>query len=297
VDPQTLQQQFGAPGVRFEAGAGGLTQMLVETDACKARLFTHGAHLAAWRPASHEPVLFMSRRSWFEPGKPIRGGVPICWPWFGPAEDRPDAPAHGFARIMDWQIESVRAGDEGATVVTLGLCSDDATAGWLDGRFELRYTLTLGATLEMTLQTRNTGDGPFSFSEALHTYFAVADVRHVRVTGLENTTYLSKVAGGRSTQPDEPIRFAGETDRVYLNTAGPCTLHDPSMDRRIVVEKTGSQATVVWNPWVAKAAAMLDFGDDEWPAMVCIETANAVDHVVSIAPGDSHTMAAHIRVE
>ena len=149
----------------------------------------------------------------------------------------------------------------------------------------------------MALEVTNPGPDAFTFEEALHTYFAVRDVRNVTVTGLERTDYLDKVTGfDRKTQGSDPIRFTGETDRVYLNTTADCVIDDPGARRRIAIRKTGSDATVVWNPWIAKARAMPDFGDDEWPEMVCVETCNVNVHARTLAPGASHTMTAIIEV-
>ena len=149
----------------------------------------------------------------------------------------------------------------------------------------------------MTLEVENRDIGPFRFEEALHTYFAVRDVERVSVDGLQTTDYLDKVAAfARKPQGDAPIRFAGETDRVYLDTDAPCVIHD-SGSRRIVITKSGSNTTVVWNPWVEKARAVPDLGDDEWREMVCVETANVGDAAIQLAPGATHTMTAEISIE
>jgi glucose-6-phosphate 1-epimerase len=149
----------------------------------------------------------------------------------------------------------------------------------------------------MTFEVENRDATPFTYEAALHTYFHVSDAREVEVTGLEGVEFIDKVdAGTRKQQGAEPLRFTGETDRVFVQTTAPVTLHDPGMKRRIVVEKTGSLTTVVWNPWIAKSAAMADFGDDEWPGMVCIETANAGENAVTLAPGAVHLMSTLISV-
>jgi glucose-6-phosphate 1-epimerase len=159
------------------------------------------------------------------------------------------------------------------------------------------YRVTVGSSLELSLEVGNTGDVAFSFEEALHTYFTVEDVRTIEVRGLEGADYLDKVGGATPrSQGPAPIRFTGETDRVYLNTTAACTVHDPGKGRRIVVRKSGSDATVVWNPWIDKARAMPDYGDDEWPGMVCVETANVNAHAVTLAPGGRHTLTATIGI-
>ncbi|MCK4623944.1 MAG: D-hexose-6-phosphate mutarotase, partial [Phycisphaerae bacterium] len=176
--------------------------------------------------------------------------------------------------------------------VTLILRSDEQTQRLWPGQFELRITVTVATTLTMALETRNIGDEAFTITEALHSYFRVSDVRNVKIIGLENTEYF--VTDEHERQGDEPITFSAETDRKYINTTSTCILDDPGMARRITVEKSGSDSTVVWNPWITRAAEMSEFGDDEWPGMVCIETANLPGNAVTIPPGGSHVMEARI---
>jgi glucose-6-phosphate 1-epimerase len=241
-----------------------------------AQIYLHGAHLAAWQPSqARGPVLWMSAHSFFRPDKPIRGGVPICFPWFGPHREDRTVPAVNL---------------------TLQLEDDNASSVW-PHYFHADLRLSIGRSLTLALFVDNPDSIAFSFEEALHTYFSVSNIEEVSVSGLENTEYLDKVAGSRQRQGPNPIRFSGETDRVYLDTQAPCTIHDPGMNRRITITKHGSASTVVWNPWVQKARAMADFGDDEWPGMLCIETANVGDAAVTLRPGDSHTMTAEISVE
>jgi D-hexose-6-phosphate mutarotase len=150
----------------------------------------------------------------------------------------------------------------------------------------------------MALNMRNTGTTPLRFSEALHTYLRVGDVHRVALRGLEGAEYLDKTMGfKRCRQGDQPVTFTGETDRVYLHTQATCALEDPALGRRIVIEKSGSDATVVWNPWQQRAAAMADFDDDGWRTMVCVETANAAEHAITLEPGAEHEMTATLRVE
>jgi D-hexose-6-phosphate mutarotase len=164
-----------------------------------------------------------------------------------------------------------------------------------DCHFRLTYTVTLGTRLRMALTAENTGENLDVYTEALHTYFAVGDARSILVYGLENTEYVDKTLDhARNRQGGEPVVVRGEFDRVYVNTRAACILNDPVWGRTITVAKSGSQTTVVWNPHEDKAAALSDFGDDEWRRMICIETANAVDSAVSLSPGESHTIEAHV---
>jgi glucose-6-phosphate 1-epimerase len=283
--------------VSLEPGQGGLPRLTVVNPMARAEVYLHGAHVTAWQPAGHAPVLWMSRASYWDAARPIRGGVPICFPWFGAHPSDTSAPSHGFARLRDWTLIEARDDGQGATHLAFRLTGDaPAPAAW-PHPFEATFRVSVGPALLMTLEVRNPAAGAFSFEEALHTYFAVGDVRRVEITGLEGADYLDKVGGTtRRSQGPEPIRFTAETDRVYLATQQACTISDPAQGRRIVVRKSGSDATVVWNPWVAKAKAMPDFGDDEWPGMVCVETGNVNVHAVTLAPGASHAMTAAIEV-
>jgi D-hexose-6-phosphate mutarotase len=284
------------PTVALDSGNGGLPRLTVVNALARAEVYLHGAHVTAWQPTGHDPVIWMSRASQWSATKPIRGGVPICFPWFGPHPTDTSAPAHGFARLADWTL--VEARDvAGATHLVLELAPAAPPSALRPYTFTARYRVTVGSSLTLSLEVLNTGTDAFPFEEALHTYFAVQDIRGVHISGLEEADYLDKVGGTtKRNQGRDPIRFTGETDRVYLQTQATCTIHDPGLRRRIVVAKDASDATVVWNPWVAKAAAMPDFGDDEWPGMVCVETANANVHGVTLAPGARHTMTATIDV-
>ena len=293
-----LNYHFGLGGVvEFGRGPGGLTQASVNAPGGTATVLLHGAHVTGYRPAGGEPVLWMSRRSWFEPGKPVRGGVPVCFPWFSSTGPAADSPHHGFARLREWEVESTGLDGDLAEITLVLLADDDTRRYWL-GQFELRLRVTVSETLSVSLEAENTGGEAFTITEALHSYLAVSDIRGVRITGLAGAEYVDTVGETtRRRQGDEPIRFAGETDRAYVNTESACVLDDPGMGRRITVAQSGSASTVVWNPWSAKAARMPDYGDDEWPGMVCIETANIYDNAVTLAPGEAHTMEARIGVE
>jgi D-hexose-6-phosphate mutarotase len=298
-DLHTLLRTTLPPSVRAEIGPGNLPRLVIKTGLAEATVYFQGAHVAAWRPAvASEPVLWMSDATYFELGKPLRGGVPICFPWFGAHASDAKAPGHGFARLRDWNLIEAKEATDGTVTLALELASDKALTPLWPHAFRAVHRITIGGTLTMALEVTNPGPDAFTFEEALHTYFAVRDVRNVTVTGLERTDYLDKVTGfDRKTQGSDPIRFTGETDRVYLNTTATCVIDDPGARRRIAVRKSGSEATVVWNPWIAKARAMPDFGDDEWTEMVCVETCNVNIHARTLAPGASHTMTAIIEVE
>lgn len=241
-------------------------------------------------------MLWMSAQSLFQADKAIRGGVPICFPWFGPRAGEPTSPMHGFARIKEWNVESVAQAPDGAVEIDFELTADEQTRNLWPHEFVARYRVRIGSTLELMLSVENRGAEAFGFEEAMHSYLAVGDARQITVTGLEGTAYIDKTdALKEKPQGNGPVTISAETDRVYLNTRATCVLNDPAMGRRIEIAKQGSDTTVVWNPWVAKAKAMADFGNDEWTGMVCIETCNTGDQRVTLPPGGKHSMQAIIR--
>lgn len=295
---QSLKKQFEIPGaVAIEIGRGGLVKIVVTTPQAMAEIYLQGAHVTNYQPMGKQPVLFMSNESWFEPGKPIRGGVPICFPWFGPNQENPQLPAHGFARLREWGIDSITQAPNGEVRLVLTLHSDDRTRALWPFDFTATHVITIGSTLEMTLGIENRSGKNMRFEEALHTYLNVSDIKQVRIEGLQGAEYLDKVDGAKSkTQSDREIQFTGETDRPYLGTQTACIVRDPKMNRNIEISKRESNTTVVWNPWINKAKAMPDFGDDEWLRMVCVETANVGKHAVELPQGSSHEMTAILRV-
>jgi len=288
MDAQEADKRFGVPGVlAFEPGSDGLTRAVVTTTACSGHTYLYGAHVTGYQPAGHEPVLFVSEESLYQQGKAIRGGVPVCFPWFGPHATDKSAPSHGPARITTWELVGV---DQSGDGITLNLSAEFAP-------YRVDYRVTFGDGLKMRLTVRNTSQSHATFEAALHTYLDVGDARMVEIKGLSDVEYLDKVDNQeRKRQSDQPIMFTGETDRVYLDTESACVLTDPVLKRRITVAKTGSRSTVVWNPWSGKAGAMGDFGNDEWTRMACIETANAGPNAVTLEPCGIHEMSATLSV-
>ncbi|HEY2584580.1 MAG TPA: D-hexose-6-phosphate mutarotase, partial [Tepidisphaeraceae bacterium] len=243
--------------VKFETGAGGLTRIAIHTPDADAHVYLRGGHVTHYQPKGQPPVLFMSRASQFTPGKAIRGGVPVIFPWFGPRAGDAAAPMHGFARTVEWTARAVEPAGS-AVGVTLALTSSEETRRWFPHDFELLYTICVGPTLELTLEVRNCSNAEFTFEEALHTYLTVGDVRQATIDGLDGRTFIDKTAAMARTRQAGPFRIERETDRVYLDTPDDVHVADPVHRRRLSVAKSGSQSTVVWNPWVDKAKALPD---------------------------------------
>jgi glucose-6-phosphate 1-epimerase len=287
---QELTSTFSTPGLTFEVGRGGLIRARIETEAAHGELYLHGAHVTEWQPSGQNPVLWMSEQAVFAEGKAIRGGIPICFPWFGPHKTDSTAPAHGYARTKVWQLTSAQMLENGSLRLTL-----EAEIA----PFQLAYEVDFGTNLELKLTTKLSSQSPgsSSFEDALHTYFAISDIHSIRIQGLEEDSFIDKMDGGQLKTPSRaPVLFTEETDRVYVNTVEPCSLIDSKLKRTIVVAKSGSRSTVVWNPWIDKSQRMADFGDDEWPDMVCIETANITPNIVTLSPGQAHATCVSISI-
>jgi glucose-6-phosphate 1-epimerase len=289
-----LNSRFQIRGAaKVVEGNGGLPKIQITTPNALGEMYLHGAHVTSWKPAGEEEVLFLSPHSLYEDGKAIRGGVPVCFPWFGAKADDPKAPAHGFVRTKSWQLESI--GQSGEEII-LSTVSDDGTRAVWPHDFRLEYRVVFGTELLMELTMTNAGKAPLRFEEALHAYYSVGDVTRASISGLDGVKYLDKTDSLHEKTQSGDITITAETDRVYLHTAHALELYDPVLQRRIAVEKEESRSTVVWNPWVEKAREMTDLGDDQWKSMLCIEAANVGDVAVELAPGEQHMMTARARV-
>jgi glucose-6-phosphate 1-epimerase len=264
----------------------------------QGELFLQGATVTRWHPAGAQPVIFTSPNAIFAPGTAVRGGVPIIFPWFGPKQDEPKAPQHGFVRAAPWQLESVDESRPDEVRLRLSITQGEATSPFWPEAYRAVYTVAFGPALTVELAVQNRAGHEIGFEEALHTYFAISDIGKVSVTGFSGTTYIDKVDGfQRKTQDSSPIKLSGETDRVYLSTPRQAVIEDPEWRRRIVVEKDGAASSIVWNPWNEKAAAMKDLGAEAWRGMICVETGNAADNAVRLAAGGEHRMTTRISVD
>jgi glucose-6-phosphate 1-epimerase len=297
MDIAQLNEHFALPGVlAFHQTPAGLIYAAITTPQASATVYLQGAHLVHWQPAGQQPVIFVSRKSELAPGRPIRGGVPIAFPWFANRHDGKTGPSHGFARIQPWTLAfAALAGDDLHLTFTLGPTEMSRSLGF--DHFRLAYQLTIGRTLTMQLTLANESGAPLVFEEALHTYYAVADVHEATITGLEGTTYIDKMDQFQAKTQHGAVTITGTTDRVYLNTAATCVIHDAAGKRRVTVAKTNSNTTVVWNPWEQGAAKIPDMEASEWHEFLCVETVNAAANAVTLASGASHTMQAHVSVK
>jgi D-hexose-6-phosphate mutarotase len=303
VELNELNDRFAIPfKLRFKTVGEDLAAGVVVADITNAHatasICLQGGQVLSWQPvATAEPVIWMSNDAQFTPGKSIRGGIPVCWPWFSAHATEASFPMHGFARTQPWQVKSTRSLDDGSTEISLTLPITTAMQAMWPHQAQLDMLINVGETLKIALITRNMGESDFAITEALHTYFAVSSIGQIEVNGLHGAHFHDKAAGWTEGDQTGAISFGEEVDRVYVNTPERCTIVDAGFKRRIHIAKLGSQSTVVWNPWAARAAQMGDLGQDGWKRFVCVESANALENAVTVPTGKSHTLAVEYRVE
>ena len=294
ISVESLNEQFAIPNVlRFVEAAAGMPVIEISGVDSSARIAVQGAQVLEWQPVGQQPVLWVSRAAVYQAGKGVRGGVPVCWPWFGAGEA--GKPAHGFVRTRMWQVRETGQHNQGV-FVKLGIADDVDTRALWNHAFDLELIVVAGKTLTMELVTHNTGDTPFVITDALHTYFRTGDITKTAVFGLDNTPYLDKVLDFGQSIQQGAVNFNGETDRVYLNTQAECVINDGGLNRKIHVVKSGSDSTVVWNPWVEKEKGFADMASGEYQEMLCVETCNAATDTITLAPEQSHHLVATISV-
>ena len=291
-----LNRRFGIPGIaRVSEGDGGLLRVDITTPLAQGEMYLHGAHVTCWRPAGGEEVLFLSSKSRWEEGQAIRGGIPVCFPWFRGKADDPHAPAHGFVRTRSWQLYSI-VENNGAVAVTMFIESDEQTRHWWPAEFRLAHRVTFASELKLELVCINTGKTPFRFEEALHTYNRVSDIGKVRLQCLDATSFLDNTDSNKQKTQLGDVVIASRTDNAFIDTEAATDLVDPGLQRRIRLKKTNSSTTVVWNPWQEGARSLRDLGDGEWKQFLCVEASNIMGAAVTVAPAQEHTLSTVLSV-
>ena len=267
--------------------SSGFEYLEIQNKSATAKIALQGGHLFHYQQLGKKSLLWLSERSLFQTGKPIRGGIPLCWPWFGKHPRDSSLPQHGFARISLFELLESNEPDEKTTEILLQLRSSTETLTLWPYQFQLLLRITIGPLLTVSLTTRNCDTKSFTITSALHSYFSVSNINYVSVEGLDQTEYLDALTGETKNQQGT-IRISEEIDRVYQNTSPPFLLLD--RDRTIRIATEGSNSAVVWNPWKAKSMEMADMEDDAYNSMLCIETANAREDARRLAPGKEHTL-------
>ncbi|WP_440091050.1 D-hexose-6-phosphate mutarotase [Pseudomonas putida] len=282
---------------------GELNCWRISSDRAELLIAQQGAQVLSYQQVGEPPLLWLSDQAIFRQGKSVRAGVPVCWPWFGNLQRNPQAvqamyqgtpaPAHGLARTRDWQLLGIEEVGETLRIEFELPEARGDLPGWPHD-VELKLVVEMGADLTLSLTSRNMGNTPVTISQALHSYFAVSDVRQARVEGVDGLGYIETLAGWEQRQQQGALTFAGETDRIYLNTPQTLSIVDPHWNRRITLTSSGSRSAVIWNPWTERAKELADMADDGWQRMLCIETANVWDDLVELKPGHSSSLAVRI---
>lgn len=298
-DAETLNQRFASEsGVHFVTLAPGFTTAEIRNNWGAAGISLYGAQLLSWQPEHQAiPVLWLSKKVQYFSGKAIRGGVSVCRPWFGVHPQHAHAPAHGYVRISPWEVVALRTLTNGETEMTLELSDSKFAQLYGANGVHLSLRIRVGESLELELTTTNSGEGEAVFSEGLHTYFQVSDISDVQIHGLEGAQYADLLQGNLRCHQTGVISFDAELGRIFVNNSATCVIEDPGLHRRICIEKSGSLSTAVWNPWCETATKMDDLGPQWWREMVCVESANALENLVTLSVGKSHTLTARCSVQ
>jgi len=283
--------------LNFKLGKGDMPVAEINNSFAQASIALQGAHILSFVPKGEKELIWMSDDATFAAGKSLRGGVPICWPWFGPHASDSSLPGHGPARTVSWKPIASTTLADGSTSISLEMQQNEQVKTVCGHPLQVQLHIIVGKTLKIALETKNLGDTGFTLGQALHTYFNVSDVRKVHVEGLEGCEYLDKVDGFTRKKQDGAVTISQEVDRVYVNTGNQMRIVDEDMGRTIIIRNQGSASAIVWNPWLETAEKMGDLGHDGYLNMLCVETANALDDVVELAAGATHTMATEYCIE
>jgi glucose-6-phosphate 1-epimerase len=296
---QELNGHFGINGrVAFTAGCGGWPYAELNGDHGRAVVSLYGAHVLHYIPRGGQDVLWNTEKAVFETGKPIRGGVPVCWPWFGPHATDPGKPMHGFVRLSLWNVQDTAAGEDGEVRLILATSDSDQTRGLWPHPFSLTLAVVLGRRLAIELVMTNPGDAPFSCTDALHSYIRVGEASRIAIEGLQGGAYYDWLDNSALKRQEEALlTIRQEQNRRYIDSPSDCIVDDPVLKRMIRVAKVGSTTTVVWNPWEKTARTIPDMGAEDYRTMVCIEAANAYNDGVILLPGQTHRLATMLSIE
>lgn len=295
---EQLNTAFGIAGkVTFAYGKGNLVSVRISTNNAIAEISLHGAQLLSYTPKGQQDIIWMSEKSLFEEGKAIRGGIPLCFPWFGPHPVDKAKPQHGFARLQNWEVKEVKETSDEDIVVAMTLQPSEKSLALWPYHFSATAEFIIGDNLEVKLTVTNTGKETFEYSDALHTYFNISSIDTIAIEGLQDATYFDGFGTELKTQNPHLLYFNTETNRRYVNTTSRCVIHDKGFHRKISVAKTGSKVTVVWNPGEETTKTIGDMLPNGYETFVCVEPANAYAGIdmITLAPGQTHTLSTTIK--
>jgi glucose-6-phosphate 1-epimerase len=291
---QSLNETYGIEGqLQFVAGPNGMPHIEINTPKAQALISVYAGQVLAYKPVGQsEDLLFLSEKAYYQAGKAIKGGIPICWPWFGADPLGQGRPAHGFARNNDWNVIETGLLDDGTVTLGLRLNQTEATQALWSEQAELSIEIQVGDCLRIALLTHNKGQTAISITQALHTYFRIGEIARTRVSGLDGCRYIDKANDGRIVEQQADVTIEAEVDRIYETVPSSLVIHDDALGRKIKIHSEGNDTAVVWNPWIAIAQEMADLNDDDYQRFICVETTNAADDVVEVAAGEVYRLSA-----
>ena len=299
MDIAELNRRFGIDGqLAFEAGPGDLVQAVVTSPKAHATISTYAGQVLSFRPTSaKDDLLFVSAKAYRQAGKAIKGGIPICWPWFGSDPNGKGGPGHGMARTSQWQVTGSRQLDNGDIELKLGFAIEPGAYEYWSLPLSLELVVTVGEALSLEMLTSNDSDAEVQLTQGFHSYFAVGDIAKVGVNGLDGVAYIDKLNESAEEIQSGRVEISGEADRIYHGRIGELTIDDASLGRRILIQHEGSASAVVWNPWIDTARAMADLDDRDYERFVCVETVNAGPDLVSLPAGEQARISVNYRIE
>ncbi|WP_137166810.1 D-hexose-6-phosphate mutarotase [Salinimonas lutimaris] len=263
----------------------GVTFLDIDNAFATARVSLFGGHILSYIPKQDgQERLWLSPHAVLSGEKPIRGGIPVCWPWFSDdhGREKGQLPAHGYLRSQVWKIQHSEDTDSGTLLV---LRPTFTRGNGFEYDCNVSLTIEVAETLTVTLKTTNSGLVPFTFNTALHSYFQVDDIQHVTLTGIEGE-YKDKLENWAVKTTPQPYKISGETDRIHQHATPEVVISEKDLARTRVVS-SGHDSMVIWNPWLG-AASIADMDAFGYKHMVCVET--ACTDGVTLAPQDSHSL-------
>lgn len=296
IDIDELNEKFSVEGeLGFSEMDGDLIMANISNKFGDADISLYGGQATYFAPHGKYPILWLSPESLYEEGKAIRGGIPICFPWFGPHPTDNTKPQHGFGRLKNWNVKESGTNGQGETYLTLFLTDDESTRALWDFSFKAEITFTVSKHLKVDFKVINTDSKPFSYSEALHSYFTISSIAEINIEGLQNIHYYNGFGNELLQDKSETITFdEDELNRRYVATHEACIIHDEPLRRSIRVAKSGSDVTVVWNPSNEICKKSADMASDAFETFVCVEAANSYNHSIELNPKEEHTLSTEI---
>ncbi|WP_422479385.1 D-hexose-6-phosphate mutarotase [Pleomorphochaeta sp. DL1XJH-081] len=284
--------KFNAPPVEerktsIVEGPGGLPAIHIDNDLAECTIFLYGAHIASFKPKGTSEVLFMSPHSAFEKGVPIRGGIPVCFPWFGKHPHRDDLFLHGLVRTQVWKLERISTGEDKSTTLVLSTCDDETTRTIWPHRFAINLTVSVAHSLTVEIEVRNTDTESFTYEEAFHTYFSVDDVQQCRVEGLEGLQARNRLANEERYIQSGPVTVSDEFVRLFEKVNEDVVLKDSNDTRVIALHHDAFNQVLVWNPGQISGMANPEIAE-AWNTFVCVEHANCLDALITLQPQEVH---------